>query len=139
MAGNGNRLFPESDRRLDSADKNGRAENGAVKNCADGAVRALPHFLKIIFLNALRIRSYCCALYADMIFFAGLARVNADLIVRFVSVPETEVVVFGIQLNKRKKKLVLNHLPDDSCHFVSVHFDNLVHFNLAHYKYLALY
>ena len=90
----------------------------------------------MIFLNTLRVRSDGCAFYADVIFFDGFAGVDADLIVRFVSVRQSEVIIFGVQFNKRRKKLVLYHLPDDSRHLVAVHFNDFTHFDFFHFQLL---
>ena len=69
-----------------------------------------------------------------MIFLDRFAGVDADLIVRLVSVRQSEVIIFGVQFNERRKKLVLYHLPDDSCHFVAVHFNDFTHFDFFHFS-----
>ena len=134
MTGNRDRLFPESDSRLNAADKDRSAENGSVENRTNSSVWTFPHFLEVVFLNALSVRCDRCAFYADVIFFAGFSGVNADLVVGFVSVLETEVIILGVQLNEGGEKLVLDHPPDDSCHFIAVHFDDRAHFNFAHFQ-----
>ena len=96
VAGDGDRLFPSGNKRLDTADEDRRAEHGAVQNRADGAVGTFPHFLEIIFLDALRVRSDGRALDRDAVLFRRVGAVNRHLITRFVAVRQTEIVILRL-------------------------------------------
>ena len=78
----GDGLFPRLDHGLHSVDQDRRAEDGSVENCADGAVRALPNLAELVFLHALRVRRYGCALDADAVFLDRVGGVRGDLILR---------------------------------------------------------
>ena len=62
------RLLPGSYIGLYSLYHDRCAENSSVKDCPDGSVRALPHLLKVVFLNSLVIGSNGCAFNSNTIF-----------------------------------------------------------------------
>ena len=46
---------------------------------------------------------------------------------------QTQIVVFGLQIYKRKDQLILDHFPEDSGHFISIHLHKRSgHFNFFH-------
>ena len=133
VSGNGDRLFPGGDKRLDAADKDRRTEHGAVQDCTDGAVGALPHLLELIFFHALRIRRDGGALNGDAILFRRFRRLDGDAVVGPVTVFQSEVIILGFQVDIRKKKLLLDHFPDDAGHFIAVHlYKRRFHLNFSH-------
>ena len=136
MTGNRNGSGPAGDIGLDAGGHNGGAENGAVQNAADGAVGALVHLLQIVLGHALGVGGDGGALDANMILLDGVAGIPGNLVVGCVTVDQTQVVVFGVELDKRIQKLVLDHGPKDSGHFVAVHLnDGVLHFDLFHHKF----
>jgi hypothetical protein len=126
-------LFPVRHIGVDAAREDGRAEHGAVQDRADGAVRALPHLLELVFLDSLGVRRDGRALDAHAQAADGLARLGCHPVVRRVAVGKTEVVVFRIQLDKGDDQLVLDPFPEDAGHFVAVHLHDGVHGNLVHF------
>ena len=136
VTGNRNGSGPAGDIGLDAGGHNGGAENGAVQNAADGAVGALVHLLQIVLGHALGVGGDGGALDANMILLDGVAGIPGNLVVGCVTVDQTQVVVFGVELDKRIQKLVLDHGPKDSGHFVAVHLnDGVLHFDLFHHKF----
>ena len=56
------------------------------------------------------------------------------LIVGFVSVFQTQIVVFGFQVDVGKQQIIFDHLPQNSCHLVSVHlYQWCCHLNFTHF------
>ena len=130
---NGDRLFPIANGRTNRINENGSAENGTVENGTDSSVRALPHLGEIIFFYTLLVGRDGCTLYCNAVFLSCVCRVKGNLIFRFFTLGETEIVIFGFEIDKWEKKLILDHLPKNSCHFVAIHFDQrCFHLNLTH-------
>ena len=120
---------------MDEVKQNGSAEDGAIKNGADGAVGALPHLRKPVFLYALTVGGDGGALNGNAVFLGGVRRVEGDLVLRSLSLGKTEVVVLRLEVHKGKKKLVLDHFPKDAGHLVAVHFDEGgEHFDFFHHS-----
>lgn len=136
MARDGDGLFPVGYIRLDHAGQDRGAEDRAVEDRADRPIRAFPHLVELVFFDALLVRRDRGAFDADVVLFDGVACVDCDPIARGVPVREAEVIVFGVQLHKRRKQLVLDLLPQDAGHLIAVHFDDgICHFDLVHYTF----
>jgi alpha-mannosidase len=61
------------------------------------------------------------------------AETGEDFILRLFTLGKTKVIVFGLQVYKGQKKIILDHLPEDTSHLVSVHFDKgSCHFDFFH-------
>ena len=133
VTGNGDRFFPVADAGLDSLHHNGSAEYSAVQNRADGSVGALPHFLQIVFRHTGGIGRDGSALDGDTVFLRSFRGFHGHLVIRFITVRKSQVIVFRVQLDKRGKQLLLDHLPQNSGHLVSVHFhQRRCHFDFFH-------
>ena len=133
MTGNGDRLHPAAHGGLQAGQRNGRTEHGTVENRTDGAVRALVHLLEVVLRHALRIRSDRCALYAHAVLFHSFRRLHGDLVVGLVAGRQAEVIILGLKVDIRSQKVIFDHLPDDTGHFVAVHLhEGGTHLNLAH-------
>ena len=133
MTGNGDRLLPVLHDRLDAVDGDRGAEDGAVEDSTDGAVRALPHLMEMVLFHALCVRGDGRALDADAVLLDRLAGILGDLVTGLVTERQAEVVVLGLQIYERKNELIFDHLPEDSGHFVAVHLDERsCHFDFVH-------
>ena len=117
------RLCPCRDIGCDALNDDRCAENRTVKDSSDSSVRRLPHFFKVVFGHTGSIWSNGCALYSNAVLLCSLCGINSYLIIGSVSVFKSEVIVFGVEVNIRKDKDFLYHLPDNSGHLVAVHFD----------------
>ena len=111
MSCNGDGLRPVLYIRNDSLYQNRRTEYGSVQNRADRSVRTLPHFLQMIFGHSGCIRRNRCTLYGNPVFLRCFRTIYRYLIVGFVPMFQTKIIILGFQINKGKKKLLLNHLP----------------------------
>ena len=133
VTSDGDRCFPGAHEWVDAVDEDRCAENGAVEEGADGAVRAFPHFLEVVLFNAGSVWRDCCTLDADAIFFDRFCSVHGHLVVCFVAIFKTEIVVFGFQIHIWQDQFVFDPGPEDACHFVAVHFDERRgHFDFFH-------
>ncbi len=133
MAGDGDRFLPVADCGLDGRDGYRCAEHSAVEDGTDGAVRALPHFVEVIFGHSLCVGRDCRALHRYAVFLCGFGCVVGYLVAGFVALRQTEVIVFGFEVNEREDEFVLDHLPKYAGHFVAVHLhDGSGHFDFFH-------
>ena len=133
VAGDGDGGLPGAHDRPDAAHHDRRAENRAVQNGADGAVGALPHLGKVVFLHALGVGGDGGALDGHAVLFVGVGGVDGHLVFGFLAVDKAEVIVFGLEVHKRQDDFVLDLLPQDAGHLVAVHLDKGGgHFDLFH-------
>ena len=133
MAGDGDGLFPVLDHRLDAVDHDGGTEHGAVQHGADGTVGALPHLVQLVLVHALGIGGDGGALDRHAILLVGKSSVHGHLVAGGIAVGQAKVIVFGLEVHKRKDQFVLDHLPQDAGHLVAVHLDEgRGHFDLFH-------
>jgi hypothetical protein len=131
---NCDRLCPVLDYWLDAVDRDRSTEYCTVEDGSDSSVRALPHLMEMILVHTLSVRSDCSALYANAILLDSFAGVLCDLITSLITYRKSEVIVLCLEVYERKNKLVFDHLPEDPCHFVSVHLnDRSSHFDLFHF------
>jgi hypothetical protein len=129
----GYRLLPAAHSGLDARDGNGSAEHRSVKNGTDGAVRAFPHLMEAVFRHARGVRGDGGALHSHTIFLCGFGRLDCYAILGLVALGQTQVEVNRLQVYERKNELVLDHLPQDTGHFVTVHLHNgSCHFDFFH-------
>ena len=71
--------------------------------------------------------------------FGRFRSLDCDLIVGLIPLLQAEIVVLRLQINVRKKKVILDHLPDDTCHLISVHFNKRCgHSYFLHGNYLLI-
>ena len=139
VTGHDNGLFPGADIGFDTADKDGGAENCAVQSGTDGRVRALVHCMQIIFLDSGGIGSDCGTFDSDAEPFGRFRSLDSDLIVGLIPLFQAEVVILRLQIDERKKKVIFDHLPDDACHLISVHFNKRCgHSYFLHVSFLLI-
>ena len=94
-------------------------------------IGALPHIVQVIFAYALFVGRNCRTFNAYAIAFDGVARFDRNLIACFIALDKTQIVILRFEIHKRQKQFILNHLPDDTGHFVAVHLhERRRHFNL---------
>lgn len=97
-----------------------------------------PTLLKVEFLYASLIRSDSCAFHTHRVLLNSFGRVNSDLIICLVSVLEAEIIILEIDVQIRMDKFVLDVLPYDSGHLVTVQlYHRVLHFDLLEAGHLA--
>lgn len=89
----------------------------------DAAERTL---LELELLNAGLIWSDGGALDTDGVLLDGLSGINGDLVVRLITVLKTEIVVLEVDIEVWVDELVLDILPDDAGHLITVQLDDWI-------------
>ena len=131
----GDGLFPAAHNRLDALHENRRAKHCAIQHRANSPVRALPHLLQAVFLDARSVRRNRRALDGNAQPFRRFSRFDGDGIIGCIAVREAKVEVFGLQINVRANQALFDEPPDYTRHFVAVHFDERrFHLNLGHFS-----
>ena len=89
------------------------------------------------FLDSLLIGRDGSALDSNSVFQDGVCAVDGDLIVGFVSLLNRQVEEMKIlsKVDVRKDELLLDQVPDDASHFVSLHLYNWTARNLRHFNF----
>jgi hypothetical protein len=126
-------LGPARHQPGDVGDDDRLAEDDAAQDVADRAVRAPPHLLEAELGDPRLVRGDGRALHADAVPLDGVRRVDRHLVVGGVAVLDAEVVVLELDIQVGQYQLVLDVLPDDAGHLVTVEFDDGVrHLDLGH-------
>ena len=116
----------------DVGDNDGLSEDGTVEDVSDGSVGGSPHLLEVEFLNTALVGGDGGALDGDLMFLGGLSSVDGDLIVSGVTAGHRQVVVLSLEVNVGVDVTLLDPLPDDAGHLITVHVDDGVgNLNLA--------
>ena len=123
MASDGDRFFPGGNAGFDVIHENGFSENGSIQHGTDCSVGAFPGFFQMVFFYAVFIGRDGRAFNSNSVFHNGAGCINGDLIIRIIPVFDVKIVIIDVHVQVGKKQLVLDHLPHDAGHFVSVHFD----------------
>ena len=133
MTGNRDRFFPVAHARLDAFYDNRGTENGSVEHGTDRSVRALPHFFQIVLGHTRCIRRNGGTFDCYTVFLGSVCGIYGYLIVRLVSVFQSQIVIFRFQVNKREKQLIFDHFPENSGHLISIHlYQRSGHLNFFH-------
>ena len=124
MSSNDDWLNPSGNKSGNVADDNGLSENSSVQDIPDGTVGRSPHLLKVEFLNSSLIGSDGGALDSYLGSLDGLSSIDSDLIIGSISVLDTEIKVFGVEVEVGVDVLFLDPSPDDSGHLISIKIAN---------------
>ena len=122
MAGKSDGFFPVSHTGFNSLYNDRRSENRAIQNCPDGPVGAFPHFLQIVLCHSRCIWCNGSTLNSYTVFFGGFRTFHRNLIICRIPMLQTKIIIFCLKINIRQKQFVLNHFPQNSGHFVPIHF-----------------
>ena len=86
--------------------------------------------MQLVLVHTFQVGGDGSALYANTILLASLSSLDGDLVTSLVALYKTQVVVLTLEVYKRKNQFVLDHLPQDAGHLVTVHLhDGSGHFN----------
>ncbi|CAB5002031.1 unannotated protein [freshwater metagenome] len=111
----------------------GLTKNHAAQNVADGAIGGAPHLLQAELFDPRLVWRDGCALHAHAVFFDGVGSINGDLILGCIAGLNRKVEVLQLNIKVRKDELLLDEVPDDASHLVSVEFyDWVLHLDLGH-------
>ena len=105
VAANADRLCPARNRTRNALEHDRLAEHGTAENVADSTIGREPHVLKLILLNTGLIRGDSSALHTDLVLLDRLCGISGDLVVRGITVLDTKVVVFQINVEVGKDEL----------------------------------
>ena len=123
VTGEDDRLFPGPDIGFDPAAQDGSAEDRAVQGSADGPVGALVHIVEPVLLDAGGIGSDRSAFDSYAQPLCRFGSLDRDPVAGLISLFQSQIIIFRLQLDKGQKQVVFDHLPDDPGHLISVHLD----------------
>ena len=126
MSSDDNGLIPVRDESWDVLDEDGFSENSSVQIVSDGSIGTLPHLLEFEFFDSSLIRGDSGTLDTNFAFLDGFGGVKGDLVVSLVSVLNAQIKVVDVQIQVGVDKLILDLLPEDTSHLVTVKFGNAV-------------
>ena len=133
MTGNGDRLLPVLHTWVNAWNGDRCTKYSSVHDASDGSVRTFPHFVQLVFIHTLGIRSNRGTLYCHTIFLGSLSRVDGHLIVGLITIGQAQVIILSLEVDERQYQFILNHLPQDASHLVTVHLhQGSCHLNLFH-------
>ena len=133
MTGDSDRLLPVLHTWVNARNGDRSTEHGTVHDATDCTVRTFPHLVELILVHALGIRGNGSTLHGYTIFLGSLGRIDGYLVIGLVAIRQTQVVILRFQVNERKNQFILDHLPEDSCHLITVHlYQWSRHLNLFH-------
>ena len=124
VAADDDRLIPMRHQARDILTDDRLPEDGAVEDVADGAVRAPPHLLELELGHPRLVRGDRGAFHADAILLDGIRGIDGDLVIGLVTVFDTEIIVFEVDVEVGENELLLDESPDDACHLVAIQFDD---------------
>ena len=133
VTGHGDGLLPCTHIGIDAFYKDRGTENSAVQNGADGAVGALVHTLEVILFDPGLVGGDGGALDGNAVFLCRFGSVKGNLVICLISVGEAQIIILGLEIDIRQQELILDQLPDDPCHLISVHLHKgRLHLDFAH-------
>ena len=106
---------------LDSLYNDRRTEYSSIKNGTDRSVWTLVHFFQVILFHSGCVWRDRGTFYGYSVFLGCFCCINGNLIICLISVLKTKIIIFCIQFQIRCEKFILDDLPQDTCHLVSVH------------------
>lgn len=125
-------LFPSRDESRDVLDDNGFAEDSSIENIANSSIRAFPHLFQSKFFHPCLIRGDGGTLDTHFVFLDGFGSFNSHLVLSGITILHTEVVVGDGDIKEGVDKLILDGLPYNPGHFITIHLHYWIH-----YLYLA--
>lgn len=124
VTANDDRLLPARNKTGNAGDDNGLTEDGTTKGISDGSVGGKPHLLQLELLDTSLIGGDGGTLDTDGVLLDSLGGINGDLIVGLITVLKTKIIVLEVDVEVRKDELILDDLPDDAGHLITVELDD---------------
>jgi hypothetical protein len=91
---------------------------------SNSSIRRLPHFLKFEFFDSSLVGGDCGTLDSDLALLDGMSSIESDFVVSLISVFHSQVEVLDVKIKEGVNELVLDLLPEDSGHLISIEFGN---------------
>ena len=107
----------------------GQSESTILVDILHTRARARKHkltLLEIKLLDASLVRSNSGTLDADIVLLDGLCRIERHLVVGLVTIRQAKVKVLEVNVEVRMDEAVLDVLPDDARHFVTINLDKRI-------------
>ena len=124
---------PVANESGDVLDDDGLSEDGSVEVVSDGAVGGFPHLFQFEFLDSGFVGGDGGTLDADFALLDGLSCIHGDLVVGLISVLHPQIEVLDVKIEEGVDEFVLDELPEDSGHLVSVQLGD----GVSHLYFLA--
>ena len=132
MSANDDWLGPSWHESGHVVDNDGLTEDGSIELVTDGSIGRLVHGLEIELLDSGLVRGNGGTLDSNLVLLDCIGSIQSHLVVGCISVLHAEVVVVDLEIQVRQDKRVLDLLPDDSGHLITIHFDNgILDYNLG--------
>ena len=100
MSGNGDWFLPGTNIRLNTFYNNRCTKYRSVKQCTDGSIWTFPHLFQMIFFHAGSIWCDSCTFYRNTIFLCCHCTVHCYLVIGRISVFQSKIIIFCLQVNK---------------------------------------
>lgn len=124
VTANDNRLGPAGHEAGDVLDNNGLTEDSAVEDVTDGTVGASPHLLEAELFDAISIGGNGSTLDTDLGALHSFSAINGNLIVGLITLLNGKIVVLSFEVKVGVDVLILDPLPDDASHLITIHIDD---------------
>ena len=125
-------LGPAWDATRDIRDDDRLSEHGTIKDVSDRSIGTPPHLLKVEFFNSTFVRSDSRALHGNLMPLSCFGGIDGNLVIRGISAGHRQVIVLSLHVDIGMDVALLNPLPDDARHFVTIHVnDGVCNLNLA--------
>ena len=121
---NNNGCLPAWHKLGDVGNHDGGSKDSATNDVSNGSVGGSPHLLEAKFSDTSFVGGDSGALDTNLAGLDGFCGLDSDLIVSGITVLDAEIEVLDVQITMREDELILDELPDDSGHLISVHLDN---------------
>ena len=102
MSSYNNWIFPSRYISWNVFNKNWLSEDSSSKVISNCSIRRLPHLFEIKFFNSSLICCNCGTFYTNFVQFACFCCFNSHFIICFVSIFDTQVEIFNIDIKERK-------------------------------------
>lgn len=100
VSSDNDRFFPSGNESWNVINDDGFSEDSTVEDVSNGTIGTFPHMFEIEFLDSGFIRSDCGTFDSDLAFFDGICCIDSDLIVGSISVFDTEIKIFDIEIKE---------------------------------------
>ena len=96
-------------------------EYSSIKDRTDRSIWALPHFFQVILCHTCSIWCDRCTFNSNAILLCCICGIKCYLIICLISIFKSQIVILGFQIDKWVYQFILDHLPENSGHLVSIH------------------
>ena len=86
--------------------------------------------MELILVHTLVVRCDCSTLNGNTKTLGCLSSILCYLVGCLIALNKTKIVIFCLEVNERKNKFILNHLPQYTGHLVTIHlYERSCHLN----------